>query len=346
MPIKVIFVGDGSYDIYVKAFYNAAQKKQGIKAILYDYGDMNICAVANRDVIKRAEYHLGFGVDVSKINQKLLKTIREERIDIVFLYSAELIYASTVKKINQMGVYIAVYHNDNPFSRHVSRIRYRHFVKAVKYCDVAYAYRNQNIEDYKKAGANKAELLRSYYIDERNYYIDDNELDLEVPDVCYLGHFEEDGRNSYLEAAIKQGIIIGVPEYWKTLGINNDSLTYISDSHTKYNDILNKTKIAIVFLSSKNEDTYTRRCFEIPVTKTLMLAPYTDDMASLFCEGKEAVFYRNEQDFVNKIKYYLYHEDERLKIAEAGYDRVKRDGHEAGDRVNKIISDYKEIKGL
>lgn len=75
--------------------------------------------------------------------------------------------------------------------------------------------------------------------------------------------------------------------------------------------IINKAKIAIVFLSHINYDSYTRRCFEIPAAKTLMIAPYNDEMASLFIDGKEAVFYHNAEEFVDKNMYYLSHDEER-----------------------------------
>lgn len=66
----------------------------------------------------------------------------------------------------------------------------------------------------------------------------------------------------------------------------------------------------------------------------------TKDMASLYEENKEIVFYRNKDEFVDKICYYMTHDDERLKIAEAGYERLMQDGHEASDRIREIIRDY------
>ena len=74
-----------------------------------------------------------------------------------------------------------------------------------------------------------------------------------------------------------------------------------------------------------------------------MVAPYTDDIASMFEDGKEVVLYRDEQEFVEKIQYYLEHEDERMRIANAGYERLMRDGHEVSDRVEQVMGAYKRI---
>lgn len=340
--IKILFVGDGSYEMFARALFGASQKIEGVEADLLEYSDMNIKAIDKSDYIKRAEYHFCIGPDVSRINKQLVGLYRKNRYHIIFLYSAELVFPKTVAQLKKMGAYIALYHNDNPFSSGAKKYRYRHYVRSLRLCDISYSFRKSNISDCERNGAKVAKLLRGYYISDRNYYIDDSQIDLEVPDVCFIGHYENDGRLEYIKGLLDKGITVGVPEDWKTIGFSNDNIKYISDTHRNYNEILNKVKIAIVFLSHLNEDTYTTRCFEIPVVKTLMVAPYNDDMASLYQDGKEVILYRNVNEFVNKIEYYIQHESERIDVAECGYLRVIKDKHEATDRVKEIINDWKK----
>ena len=99
----------------------------------------------------------------------------------------------------------------------------------------------------------------------------------------------------------------------------------------------------MVFLSKINHDTYTRRCFEIPAAGAFLFCPYTDDLASMFEEDKEIVFYHTKDDFVEKVIYYLEHDEERMCIATAGHERLLRDGHEVKDRAEQIIKDYKRL---
>ena len=201
------------------------------------------------------------------------------------------------------------------------------------------------IQDYLDAGCKRVEVLRSYYIKERNYYIENPKI--KVPKVLFLGHYEDDGRAGYIKGLLDEKIEVGIFKAgWEKLEVGNPYLIRLENTfESSYNEMLNAADIAIVFLSQINKDTYTTRCFEIPMTKTLMVAPYNDDLASMFQEDKEIVFYRNKDEFVNKVKYYLGHEEERMKIAEAGYDRVVQDGHEAMDRVNFIMDLYKQISG-
>jgi spore maturation protein CgeB len=47
--------------------------------------------------------------------------------------------------------------------------------------------------------------------------------------------------------------------------------------------------------------------------------------AQIFEPDKEAVFYDSIEDAIEKIEYYLEHEAERIRIAQAGFTRVHRD---------------------
>jgi len=86
--------------------------------------------------------------------------------------------------------------------------------------------------------------------------------------------------------------------------------------------IYNKAKIG--FNCSVNDD-LNQRCFEIMACKRLLL---TDKLTiesgidDLFISGTDYVSYTDEKDCLEKVKYYLAHEEERLKITESGYKKV------------------------
>ena len=99
-----------------------------------------------------------------------------------------------------------------------------------------------------------------------------------------------------------------------------------------------------MFLSKLNSDTYTRRCFEIPATQTLMLSEYTDDLNEMFPSDKCAVYFTTPEELVVKCKYLLSHPNEIKQIAENGYKRLKELGGSEIDRCRQIIETYKKIK--
>lgn len=339
--MKILFVGNmyGAGVQYVEAFLEAAMTNQHVEADGFDeyqYFHMD-------NLLAKIETKISLGMRVYKTNRRLVLCCREKKYDLVFFYSCRLISEKTVASLKDMGIKIASYCNDNPFSEYYPKYFWRNWRKCVKYSDVTYVYRKSNIDDAKKCGATNVKLLRSYYMDSRNFYIP-NEMNRfygKTPHVIFLGHFEEDLRVECIRKLAKSGVSVGVNTtgQWPTL-IDELSLVPLSSKPTDYNEQINAADIALVFLSKINNDTYTRRCFEIPITKTLMIAEYSDDLASIYVENEEIVFFHNSDECVEKVLYYLDNVMERQKIAENGYKKVIRNGSEAKDRVNEILKDF------
>jgi spore maturation protein CgeB len=96
-------------------------------------------------------------------------------------------------------------------------------------------------------------------------------------------------------------------------------------------------RIALCFLSKLNRDTYTRRCFEIPASGTLLLSEYSDDLAGMFREGVEADYFRSPEEMIEKIRCYLDDDALRRRVAAAGRLRVVDDGHDVVSRMAQVI---------
>lgn len=338
--MKILFLGDSMSEQYVRAFYNECNKRDGIEASLFDYGRLK-----KKSFLSRIELHYKNGFLVFCLNQRLILECEREHYDLVFVYYSTILYGSTIRRIRKTGCKVFMYCNDNPFSDKYKPYIWRHFWQQIPYYDKVYAYRDSNIYDYKVAGAKNVGLMMPYYISDRNYYIQDSKIAIDVPDVVFLGHMENDDRIDYIKSLLDAGIEVGVNSDWKSLENYSDRLVFFSreEAVQHYNEIINKAKIAIVFLSILNKDTYTRRCFEIPATETLMIAPYTEDLISLFEPGKEAVFYKDKEDFLTNVLFYLNHEDERKEIGRNGYLKLMNGRNEVGDRIQDILNDYDDI---
>lgn len=68
-----------------------------------------------------------------------------------------------------------------------------------------------------------------------------------------------------------------------------------------------------------------------------VLSNFQQELGEYFTLGKECVVYENLEDMFLKVQYYLEHEEERRKIAVAGYERVRRD-FTFKDRLKKMFS--------
>lgn len=78
------------------------------------------------------------------------------------------------------------------------------------------------------------------------------------------------------------------------------------------------------------------RNFGVPACSSFLLTDYMEDLKEYYEIGKEVVCFKNIEDLIYKIKYYLKHNKKRESIARAGYERTIRD-HSYEKRLNEIF---------
>ena len=65
------------------------------------------------------------------------------------------------------------------------------------------------------------------------------------------------------------------------------------------------------------------RALDIMACHGFLLSDYQDDLAYFFDDGVECAMYYSPEDMVQKVDFYLKHEDLRNRISQAGYEKVK-----------------------
>lgn len=66
------------------------------------------------------------------------------------------------------------------------------------------------------------------------------------------------------------------------------------------------------------------RCMDILSYGGFLLTNYQSDLLRHFEPGADFVYFESEKDMLNKIDYYLAHEDERVSIAKSGYETTRK----------------------
>lgn len=336
--MRLLIVGDGQSLIHERAVH-AAALAQGIDASLFTWRQF-----FSRGLVSRVQERFLAGPVIGRINQELIRAVEQFGPDLVFVYRGTHVLPGTLQRLQGLGVTLFGYSNDDPFAAYQRR-EHRHFLRGVGYYHHVFAYRLKNLRDYAEMGVADVSLLRSYYIASLNYPVEDVQDSPYRCDVLFAGHYEPDGRDAMLASILSAEIdlkIVG-PEWHRAP--RHAALQHVLGPAPRgkaYNVALNSAAIALVFLSRINNDTYTRRCFEIPAAGTFMLAQYSADLAELFTEGREAEYFRSTGELVEKIHHYLARPDERERIAAAGRARLLRDGHEVADRLRQILDTYSQ----
>ena len=354
--MKILVVADWHGEIYAQAFFDGFKSlgyetfKFSWKEYFYHYQYSNRYTTDNnkfKSLYYRVQNKFLIGPVIWKINSDLLKLSQEIKPDLVLVYRGTHIYPKTIIEIKEkLLCKIYGYNNDDPFSSEYKSYVWRFYKKSIHLYDHIFSYRYKNIDDYKAIQYTKISLLRSYYLKDKNFYIKNIVDERYRCDVIFIGHFENDGRDEVIKLLIENRIDIKLYgtewENSKYYDFFIQKFTEIKPIYDDYNLALNSAKIALVFLSKLNNDTYTRRCFEIPATKTMMLAEYTDDLNSMFEEGKDAEYFKNHNEVFQKVKYYLKNTQKLDNVSENGYNRLIRDGHEVKDRCIEILKVYDE----
>ena len=117
----------------------------------------------------------------------------------------------------------------------------------------------------------------------------------------------------------------------------------------KQSDYVPLYQRAKIGLNIHNRGKYTvgsYRLFELAANGVMQISDGDEYLNSFFDEGKEIIGYKNVDDLIDKIRYYLDHDDERLQIATAAYRRVMRDYRikhvlqKAVTIINEVRNDY------
>lgn len=92
---------------------------------------------------------------------------------------------------------------------------------------------------------------------------------------------------------------------------------------TELLDVYRRTKIGFNMHLVPRKWPSNSRLYELPLNGVMQLCDNKLWLPKVFEIDKEIIYYSSISDAINKIEYYLAHEDERIAIAKAWYERAK-----------------------
>lgn len=114
-----------------------------------------------------------------------------------------------------------------------------------------------------------------------------------------------------------------IPELWKQKELLKTKGYAHFEKEVPY--IFYNSKINLNITSRTIESGITQRVFDILGCGGFCLTNYQPEIADYFKDGEELVMFSGMDDLIDKAGYYLKHEEERIKIASNGYQKVKNE---------------------
>ncbi|MFH1039285.1 MAG: glycosyltransferase, partial [PVC group bacterium] len=112
----------------------------------------------------------------------------------------------------------------------------------------------------------------------------------------------------------------------------------------KFSLVANSSRINLNLLREENRDTHNLKTFELPACGAFVISQRSEELAQFYTEGNEIAAFDTIEELQDKSAYYLRHEEERIRIARAGYQRTKAEKYTIRDRLGTLLAVYNEMK--
>lgn len=294
---------------------------------------------------------------VSRLNWAVVREVQMFRPHLTFYIQARYILPETLGETARCCLNFA-YMNDDMFN---PRNQSFTFLEAIKRIDCILTTKSYNVSEFHAARAPLAIYTPNAYdpkihypakpsAEERTYY---------KGDVAFIGTFRSE-RADFLARVAELGgqFTFNVwgggwdkmrrPIYWHKWSRWRTLKPCVRRKELRCADMgkaIQSNKICLGLLYRANRDLHTSRSFEIPACGGFMLAERTDEHRMYFEEDREAAYFSSFEEMLDKFRYYLAHEEERQRIAWAGYQRCVCSSYRYVDRAVFAIEQFQHLRG-
>ena len=166
---------------------------------------------------------------------------------------------------------------------------------------------------------------------------DINNIDIVLNSIESHSRYFQNQKCIYFPNAYSDDLIYPKPEIKKTVNVGfvgnwvnradwiNSIPNIKKDIQIFGDEMVNEINSFKIHFNRNMADDINYRTFETLGCKTFILTNYTENLEKLFDIGNEIITYNSKEDLMKKISFYLSNDKERERIAENGYNRVKKD---------------------
>lgn len=321
-----------------------ALTRLGFDAIVFDY-QKYLARLDGNMLLKKASAimdNILFHRRCSDINRQLTRIINDFRPQLIIIVKGLHILPDSLKKINRIGIPCVSWHVDEPFNpRDITPYSDENFTLY----DIHFSSRPHLFEEYRKKRARRVEYLEFCFDSTIFYPI--NSMQNNKYELSFVGTWSKN-REQWIKAIspfFKVAVWGG--SWWRARSLwqePNIQMMYRSAALEDYSRVISNSKICLNFLTLDNRDQTNLRNFEIPACKGFQLCNRTGQLINIFKEDEEIVLYDSKQELIDKICYYLKHENERMEISKKGFENVIKNDHTFLMRCRELVSEVGKVE--
>lgn len=303
---------------------------------------LDAAALVPRSLLWRAAGRLfGHGPQQRAMGAALKAAVVSHQPDVVWCDKTIFLTAADLQAVRVHSDAIIVHYNpDDPFG--TARGIWQSFLAAIPEYDVHLVPKPANVPEYLARGARRVIPFDRGFCPHAHRPPPREHprwTEFAVP-VAFTGTQEVE-RSGSLTHLVRNGIPLAIrgslwrgSRYWQDL---RTSYRGPGVDGVEYSLALGAPQITLHFLRHANRDQQDSRTFEIPACGGFMLAEWSPRHAELFEDGVEAVFFRSDEELLEKVRYYLPRPAECAAIAARGRARALRSGYGYDSRMHELL---------
>lgn len=328
--------------LYICSKYDYGNPERGLSFAHYNF--YNSLINMNHQIIYFPFDEIMLQNGWEAMNRTLLKRVSQEKPDLCFFcISANKIKKETVREISQ-NVRTVNWFTDDQW-------KFENFSKYWAPCfSFVTTTDSKSVEKYHRIGYEN--VIKTQWACNQFLY---KPLNLEkIYDVTFIGQ-SYGKRGEMIKKIRESGIKVNCwGRGWPSNRISQEEMIRIfsqSKINLNFSESSTRTPLKAIlgiflrphrignlksFIDRRKRKQIKGRNFEVPGCGGFLLTSSADNIGDYYQDGKEIVIFENIEDVIKKIKYYLEHEEEREKIALAGYQRTIKE-HTYEQRFKEIF---------
>jgi len=335
--VKILFFGS-TQGTHCSLHYFTAMVRLGHDVFAFDPQYFQTYSLIDKALLK---LHGGPSpTRIQQVNQAFLELVRKNAFDLVFILAENYLGSDIIKDVQKKSggrTRFAYHSHDNVFSAGI--VKPADFDSTLKSFDFLFTTKSQNVNRYQNLGQVNAFYIPSAYEPtcHRPIPMAESRLPRDYP-ITFVGTFDN-SRLPELEASGWDRTYVWGNNWtrWSGFESRKEHISPKAIYYLEFADVVSRSHCNLGLLRAEAEDRHTQRTFEIPACGGLQFAPRNEEIQSLFEEGKEIVCFSTPDELREKLDYYLAHETERKKIAQAGYRRCVEGKNTYLDRMQQML---------
>jgi spore maturation protein CgeB len=253
-----------------------------------------------KHLINKLLFRLGISPIYRNINKTLIQLTQAKKFDVVWIFKGMEIFPETLIEIKKTGAKLVNFNPDHPFIHTFRGSGNKNVIKSIDCYDLHLCY-NLSVK-------NKIET--EYYIKciWLPFGYEESEINIpqkqdEIIRVCFIGTPDK-FRASTIKKMASNGIPIdlyGIDwEKWVPKEDRMDIFYHPPVYMEHFNTVAPRYRLQLNIFRPQNDNSHNMRTFEMPGLGCIMLAPVSYEHSKLFEDSKDAFFYKDDCDLINK----------------------------------------------